>query len=288
MAVVSVGAALAALLLTSFHALRQEIADLRGEFAEMRGEPREPTQTHGARGRVAGGAPRGQLRTGGRPTSASPRLSFVVVLLALAAPLPLDGQIPPEFRQAAEQGDAEAQFLLGLAHTGGEGVLKDDAEAVRWFLMAAEQGDASAQFNLGVMYANGEGVLKDEAEAVRWFLMAAEQGDASAQFNLGVMYANGEGVPEDDAEAVRWYRIAAEQGHADAQFYLGVMYYNGRGVLKDATLAHMWYNIAGANGSEIAREWRDTIEDDMTATQIARATELARTCMDSDYENCEG
>ena len=55
-----------------------------------------------------------------------------------------------------------------------------------------------------------------------------------------------------------------------------------------ATLAHMWHNIAGANGSEIAREWRDTIEDDMTATQIARATELARTCMDSDYENCEG
>ena len=43
-----------------------------------------------------------------------------------------------------------------------------------------------------------------------------------------------------------------------------------------------------ANGSEIAREERDTIEDDMTATQIARVTELARTCMDSDYENCEG
>ena len=214
--VVSVGAALAALLLTSFHALRQEIADLRGEFAEMRGEPREPTQTNGARGRVAGGAPRGQLRTGGRPTSASPRLSFVVVLLALAAPLPLDGQIPPEVRQAAEQGDASAQFNLGFRYDTGEGVPEDDAEAVRWWLQAAEQGYASAQFNLGFMYANGEGVLKD------------------------------------------------------------------------ATLAHMWYNIAGANGSEIAREWRDTIEDDMTATQIARATELARTCMDSDYENCEG
>ena len=102
------------------------------------------------------------------------------------------------------------------------------------------------------------------------------------------MYANGKGVPEDDAEAVRWYRMAAEQSNASAQYNLGVMYYTGRGVLKDATLAHMWLNIAGANGSEIAREWRDTIEDDMTATQIARATELARTCMDSDYENCEG
>ena len=82
--------------------------------------------------------------------------------------------------------------------------------------------------------------------------------------------------------------MAAEQGHASAQYTLGLMYAIGSGVLKDATLAHMWLNIAGANGSEIAREWRDTIEDDMTATQIARATELARTCMDSDYENCEG
>ena len=138
------------------------------------------------------------------------------------------------------------------------------------------------------MYALGRGVPEDDAEAVRWYRMAAEQGHAGAQYNLAVMYALGRGVPEDDAEAVRWYRMAAEQGYAGAQVNLGLMYAIGRGVLKDATLAHMWLNIAGANGSEIAREWRDTIEDDMTATQIARATELARTCMDSDYENCEG
>ena len=153
---------------------------------------------------------------------------------------------------------------------------------------AAEQGLAMAQYNLGYRYANGRGVLEDDAEAVRWYRIAAEQGLASAQFSLGYMYANGEGVPEDDAEAVRWYRMAAEQGLASAQFSLGYMYATGRGVLKDTRLAHMWYNIAGANGSEIAREWRDTIEDDMTNAQIARATELARACMDSDYETCEG
>ena len=129
---------------------------------------------------------------------------------------------------------------------------------------------------------------EDDAEAVRWYRMAAEQGHASAQLNLGYMYANGEGVLKDDAAAVRWFRMAAEQGHASAQYNLGYMYATGRGVLKDTRLAHMWYNIAGANGSEIAREQRDTIEDDMTNAQIARATELARACMDSDYENCEG
>ena len=41
---------------------------------------------------------------------------------------------------------------------------------------AAEQGDAEAQYNLGVMYANGDGLPEDDAEAVRWYRMAAEQG----------------------------------------------------------------------------------------------------------------
>ena len=60
------------------------------------------------------------------------------------------------------------------------------------------------------MYANGEGVVEDDAEAVRWYRLAADQGHADAQYNLGLMYAKG--VPEDDAEAVRWYRLAADQG----------------------------------------------------------------------------
>ena len=95
-------------------------------------------------------------------------------------------------------------------------------EAVKWSRKAAEQGDAEAQFNLGIMYHNGQGVPQDHAEAARWYRKAAEQGDADAQFNLGLMYHNGQGVPQDHAEAARWSRKAAEQGHAGAQFNLGV------------------------------------------------------------------
>jgi TPR repeat protein len=48
----------------------------------------------------------------------------------------------------------------------------------------AEQGDAAAQFNLGLMYRNGEGVPKDYAEAANWYRKAAEQGVAAAQYTL--------------------------------------------------------------------------------------------------------
>ena len=86
----------------------------------------------------------------------------------------------------------------------------DFATALREFRPRADQGDAQAQYILGVMYTEGDGVPRDYSQAASWFKMAAEHGDSEAQFNLGFMYANGRGVPEDDAEAVRWYRLAAE------------------------------------------------------------------------------
>jgi hypothetical protein len=97
----------------------------------------------------------------------------------------------------------------------------------------AEGGDAVAQWHVGLKYAKGEGVLKDDKEAVKWYRKAADQGLADAQYNLGVMYANGIGVRMDDKEAVKWYRKAADQGYVMAQHDLGMMYASGQGVLKD-------------------------------------------------------
>ena len=50
----------------------------------------------------------------------------------------------------------------------GQGVSQDYAEAVRWFRKAAEQGDAQAQFNLGLMYVNGKGVRQNYKIAKEW------------------------------------------------------------------------------------------------------------------------
>ena len=100
----------------------------------------------------------------------------------------------------------------------------------RWHRLA-EQGDAEAQFHLGVMYESGQGGLRNDAEAIKWYRKAAEQGDAVAQFNLGIMYAKGEGVSQNDAEAAQWYRLAADHGLAGAQFNLGMMYAEGQGVV---------------------------------------------------------
>ena len=129
--------------------------------------------------------------------------------------------------------------------------------------------------------------LGQDPDTITEIRRQAEQGDAEAQFHLGFLYANGEGVLKDADEAVRWYRLAAEQGNASAQLVLGVMFALGQGVREDHGRAHMWANIAGANGDEKARELRDILESDMTRAEISRATELARACMASDYQDCD-
>jgi TPR repeat protein len=84
---------------------------------------------------------------------------------------------------------------------------------VKWYTLAAEQGNAIAQFNLGVMYANGQGVPKDYTIAVRWYRFAAEQGNASAQSNLGTMYGMGTGVIQDWVYAHMWGNLGASNGN---------------------------------------------------------------------------
>lgn len=85
-------------------------------------------------------------------------------------------------------------------------------KAFQWYTKAAEQGDAGAQFDLGVMYGKGEGVLQDYKQAVKWYTKAAEQGHARAQSNLATMYYAGNGVLQDLVTAYAWANIASAGG----------------------------------------------------------------------------
>jgi hypothetical protein len=98
-------------------------------------------------------------------------------------------------------------------------VPQDAVKAVAWFRKAASQGDATAQYNLGLMYAKGSGVRNDIAQAISWLRKAAEQGELNAQFKLGVAYENGEGVPKDNVLAYANYAIAARTGNKEFAKY---------------------------------------------------------------------
>ena len=91
------------------------------------------------------------------------------------------------------------------------------------------------------------------------------------------MYLKGEGVPQDYQEAVKWYRLAAEQGDDGSQFNLGSMYLKGEGVPQDLVQAHKWINLAASQGKwKPYRSVRDKLAEEMTASQVAEAQQLAR------------
>jgi TPR repeat protein len=177
-----------------------------------------------------------------------------------------------EIRNAAEQGDAEAQYDLAWCYFTGRKISENEKEAVQWFRKSAEGGHAPAQRKLGDLYFKGRkfgvqttipdvaqllgnvyddeyidedaDISKDQAEAVKWYRKAAEQGDAWAQDELGDCYFNGTGVPEDKVEAVKWYHRAAEGGSRGAASKLGECYFHGWGVSQNMAEAEKWFDKA--------------------------------------------
>ena len=127
-----------------------------------------------------------------------------------------------EWKSAADAGQAEAQFDLGVLYAQGLGVRRDLTEAASWYRKSAEQGNAEAEFALGQMYSRGWGVPRDEADALRWFQMANSVESDGAPTDWAIV--EGHGMPRDAGQAAYWYRQAAEQGHAEAQFNLGRLY----------------------------------------------------------------
>jgi TPR repeat protein len=195
-----------------------------------------------------------------------------------------------EWKAAADAGQAEAQFDLGVLYAQGLGVRRDITEAARWYRQAAEQGNAEAEFALGQMYSLGWGVPRDEADAMRWLQMAnapdtdgpptewavvegygvaqdqkqaaywyrlaAEKGHAEAQFNLSRLYAAGQGVAHDDEQVARWVRASASQGYAPAQARLGMRYATGRGMAEDDRRAYFWLTLAFLHGEKSVEKVR--------------------------------
>ena len=69
----------------------------------------------------------------------------------------------------------------------GQGVPQDYKESIKWYRLSAEQGDAKAQYNLGLMYVKGKGVPQDYVLAYMWWNIAGSNGFKSAVKNRNIV-----------------------------------------------------------------------------------------------------
>ena len=153
---------------------------------------------------------------------------------------------------------SQADFQDGLAAFSRG----DYAAAMREWRPLAEQGHAGAQYFLGNMYDFGQGVARDDAEAVKWYRKAAEQGQATtrlgrraiatAQFSLGAMYADGAGVPQDYVRAYMWFNLAASR--------LAPGFLRDMAVTRREEVAALMTPAQTAEAQRLAREWKPRSE----------------------------
>ncbi len=111
---------------------------------------------------------------------------------------------------------AIAVIPVSIADTPPSYPIADPSTNVQWLEPLAAQGNAVAQFNLGVLHDTGRGVWQDRKLAAQWYRKAAKQGHAAAQFNLGGLYYEGQGVPKDLVRASIWFTLAAIAGYDGA------------------------------------------------------------------------
>jgi hypothetical protein len=122
--------------------------------------------------------------------------------------------------ELADEGNADAQYALGIMHLKKEAQDSQDSKAFRYLVEAAKKQHVASMFNLGVAYWEGRGVIRQPEKALNWWEVAAQRDDAGAQFNLGLAYYIGEGRDQNTAKAIYWAQQAANNGHPQAQALL--------------------------------------------------------------------
>jgi len=140
----------------------------------------------------------------------------------------------------------------------------------------AEQGNAEAQYLLGASYANASPPEQDYFKAERWLKAAAEQGHTDAMVDiakLNLFYKK----ERDVKKAVRWYMKAADRGHPEGQFMTGTYYFSeDAGVEKDNVKAYMWWLLSAAKGHQLAKMMLEKSLVKISPGEVQKAEMLAK------------
>ncbi|MGO9571993.1 MAG: tetratricopeptide repeat protein [Desulfomonilaceae bacterium] len=134
----------------------------------------------------------------------------------------------------AKRGNANAQNIVARMYALGQGVQKDESEAMKWMALSAGNGNLEAREALAALaimefYEMRQGVENKEEE-IKWIVSFAERGNPEAMNMLGMPYSSGNGLPMTTLEAEKWYCRAIKNEHQQAArkpglMMAGILYY---------------------------------------------------------------
>lgn len=187
------------------------------------------------------------------------------------------------FRAGAEQGNVEAQLMLGHCLLKGLGVRKNVTDAMKWMKKAADSGNQYAEASYGTLLIE----IGDPETAAEYLKKSAEQGDLCGQLMLGAIELRDEAtaekgfasllklasLPPTDETSIMDHTMKTELGVSfdrdvsfrnamicTAQHGVGGAYALGKGVKQDTTEGLKWLRKAAEGGMIEAKELAAMLE----------------------------
>ncbi len=224
------------------------------------------------------------------------------------------------YRASADRGNSEGKLRYGYVLASGLGVVQDKSGAKKYYEQAANAGYARAMYFLGLGQKNGFFGAKNNADAEKWLSRAlskgvseakvpldqlrgqkssslqqyeerAAQGDVTAQYNAGYTYL----LKLNNADkAETFFAKAAQSGNLWSQYYLGVIHGDQKAYPQHwaPQQALMWLYTAERTGLrdgkkvDVIVQKYQQIEQSASSSVRIKATESARECFSSNYQNC--
>lgn len=117
-----------------------------------------------------------------------------------------------------EPNNTECIIQMAAYYANGLGVTKSYAQAFKYYKLAAEAGNEEGLYYVGLLLKDGNGCKRNVAEAVSYFRKAVQKKYPPAFYQLGFCYELGIGVEQNEAEALKIYKRGKMQH--DPECYL--------------------------------------------------------------------
>lgn len=184
---------------------------------------------------------------------------------------------------AAFAGVAKADAYL----RGFQALEEKDYKTALYFLsLFAANGDARANYNLGIMYREGFGVDQNDVEALTHFIAAAEDGHMLGNYAVGLAFLRGRGSDVDAKVALSYLKEATLLGHVLSPVEMGRIYFEGRLTEKDVVAAHFWWSLASDRNAPSATEYLNSLSLQMSETQKQEAALQQQICSNQTLRQC--
>ena len=160
-----------------------------------------------------------------------------------------------------------------------EALAANDYKTAAYYLsFFASNGDARAQYNLGVLYRDGLGVEINPKVSLSWFLLAAEQNHMLANYAVGLLLRDGPANVKNPERASFYLKEAVYLGHALAPLELGNMYLSGDYVPMDRALAFILWSISAERNAPGAEENIAALTDSLSVEEMDSIKNILRRC----------